>query len=234
MQLTSKRAIVPRAESPGLQSLQSRAPWAVAIRQRYGDSRQFMAAFAPTTQRYCLNNLPAALAPDGPPTLARVIKTYGDEAATAWIYIHVAECAGVMVDEGDRAAMSRDDIERVAQEIATGARGRRLNVASVLAFFAKLKSGEMETYGRLTAKRMLEHWHRYIPIAAREEDRLIAARERAEAEERRRRWAEEAAPEEVRRAKAAELGAYCRERGLPAPPFCLEALAQQEKTDKPE
>lgn len=144
---------------------QSNEPWALVIRQRYGSTEALLKSFAERNTAYCDNNLQDAIASDVPP-LCRLALAYGNDTAIAIIS---ALIASVIIDFGEEMQAGHPETQRVAQLILTSDRFRVLSMATIMAMFNRLRTGEIETFGKLSPRTILQALQRYIPIASERE-----------------------------------------------------------------
>lgn len=145
--------------------VQSNEPWALAIRQRYGTTETVFKAFSERNTAYCDNNLQDAIASNVPP-LCRLALAYGDDTATTILSTLIAS---VIVDFGEEMQAGHAEAQRVAQLILSSDRFRVLSMATIMAMFNRLRTGEIETYGKLSPRTILQALQRYIPIASERE-----------------------------------------------------------------
>lgn len=150
--------------------------WALAIKSHYGEFDKFSVKFSPKIQRYCATNLRRAIE-QGVPSFARIITTYGKERIVELISIHVLE---MIVSIGEDKDADRHDARFIAEAICDGERFRHLRFTSVLGFFHLLKCGEFEIYGRVTPRKVLEHFRKYADATRDKEDAIMADIEKQE------------------------------------------------------
>lgn len=162
MQLTTTRAKFPQL---------SNEDWAIAIRQRYGSTQDLFRTMSVDRAITYHSNLSQAIASDTP-TLVRLAKSYGNDATTALLEVHITSAILSMGEENDAEP---NDVKMIAQAILQNDNIKRLNMASVLSFFARLKCGEFKIYGKITPRKFMEIFNEYAEVAIEREERIVRA-----------------------------------------------------------
>lgn len=149
---------------------------AVAVRGRYGGAAQLSRAFSPRLQSYCDDNLTLAVG-GSCPTLGLLIAAYGPEVVQALVACHITDLVSQM---GEQTDMTPDDINATARSMCASQRLRLLTMASVAAFFNRMKCGEYPIYGRVSPRKLMEAANRYAEAAAERESKARDAMARQE------------------------------------------------------
>lgn len=163
-------------------------PWAVAIRETYGELPAFAAKFSPAVQKYCAHNIAKAVE-DDLPTFGRLIATYGEKGMAGLISTHMTEAILRMGEDRDADPY---DVQFISEAICESDRFRTLRFPSIFGFFHLLKCGEFDIYGKVTPRKILEAFRKYAIEQQAKENRLAYEKECREADEERDRWAREA------------------------------------------
>lgn len=214
MELISNR----QPSSSGRQSLQltsRQSSAARAIEARYGDARNFLLTFNPSSQRAhaaldCVGGTAAT------PRLVEVRWTYGDALAETWLE---AQLYDLNEYAGQREKMTPGQIEQTAQ-VLIDTYGY-LTVGEVMLFFRRFKAGR---YGHF--------WGSIDPLTITSAfadfmDERRVELQRIEAELERERQEREAAA-----SKAVSLREYCRMKGLPETDNIIDAIFQDKPNKK--
>ena len=141
--------------------------WAVEIYGRFGDLVAFSRRFGPQVQNYCAGHMLDAVAKDLP-TLARTVKTYGEEGTSALIGVHVTDA---VISMGEDRDVDPADVRFIARAICQSERLRKLRLPTILGFFHLLKCGEFDIYGKVTPRKILEVLRKYAVTAEEQEAR---------------------------------------------------------------
>ena len=157
MQLTTSKTRLPQL---------SNEEWAIAIRNRYGTTQDLFRTMSVDREVVYHLNLPQAIASDTP-TLVRLAKSYGNDATTALLEVHITSAIIAMGEENDAEP---SDI-------------KRLNLASVLSFLARLKCGEFKIYGKVTPRKFMEVFNEYAEVAIEREERIVRDLEKLRADQ---------------------------------------------------
>ncbi len=161
----------------------SQQPWAIAIRESYGNLPAFAERFAPKSQKFCARNMVKAVE-QNLPTFGRIVATYGEEGIAAVVATHITDAILRMGEDRD---VDPYDVQFIAEAIAESERFRTLKFTTVLGFFHLLKCGEFDIYGKVTPRKILEALRKYAIEAQAKENRIYyemeKERERREAEE---------------------------------------------------
>ena len=173
-----------RAET-ALATTGSQAPWALAIREEFGQLPDFALRFAPKAQKYCAQNMVKAVE-NNLPNFARIIATYGEPGIAGLINTHITDAVIKMGEEGD---VDPYDVQFIAEAITGSERFRTLRFTTVLGFFHLLKCGEFDIYGKVTPRKILEAFRKYAVEAQAKENRIAYEMEQRQAEAERREWA---------------------------------------------
>lgn len=192
-------------------------PWALAIREQYGDLPTFAAKFSIQQQKYCARNMVKAVE-NNLPTLARIIGTYGEEGVSGIINTHITDAILRMGEDRD---VDPADVQFIAEAICEGDRFRILRWPTILGFFHLLKCGEFDIYGKVTPRKVLEAFRKYAIDAKAKENRIAYEKEQRDRREEERRH-----DEQIRREREARA-----RKGLPPLPAdpVAAALADCEK-----
>lgn len=149
---------------------------AIAVRNRYGSAAQLSRAFCPRLQSYCDDNLAIAIE-SSCPTLGLLIASYGPEVIQALVACHITDLVSQM---GEQTDMTSDDINATARSMCASQRLRLLTMASVAAFFNRMKCGEYPIYGRVSPRKLMEAANRYAEAAMERESKAREAIDRQE------------------------------------------------------
>ncbi len=139
-------------------------------------------------QRYCYLNIENALRRKIPP-LVGFMKTYGEKNIRTIIAGHLSDA---IVKLGEDSDMDSFDVEFAVQAILDNRRARVLNFSSIIGFFYLLKSGELEIFGKITPRKILEQFNKYIEKAGRREDEIYRKLEHENNLRDREEWAKNA------------------------------------------
>jgi hypothetical protein len=170
MQLTTSKTRLPQL---------SNADWAIAIRNRYGTTQDLFRTMSVDREVAYHLNLPQAIASDTP-TLVRLTKSYGNDVTTALLEVHITSAIISMGEENDAEP---SDVKMIAQAILQNDNIKRLNMASVLSFFARLKCGEFKIYGKITPRKFMEIFNEYAEVAIEREERIVRDLEKLRADQ---------------------------------------------------
>lgn len=176
----------------------SQEPWALAIRQQYGDLPQLAARFKPDTQRYCALNMVQAV--EHAPSFSDMLHTYGEEAIAGILATHITDA---IVRMGEDRDIDMADIKFTATAICDIESLRILRLSTILGFFYWLKCGEFDIYGKLTPSKILMALRKYAKKALARQEDILYEKECREAREERERA----------KANAINLAEYARKRG---------------------
>lgn len=181
----------------------SNEPWAIDIRNRYGSLQNLVRTFSVETQSYCDRNFEKAIAADIP-TLVRLERAYGRDSIICLLKIHITSA---IISMGEQDNIDTTDQQFIAQNILDSEKLRTLNLASVLAFFNRLRAGEIELFGKISPAKILQAFNKYAKQAIEREHQARASiRQRQRQEEYARHSAQ-----------AVTFHEYCALRGISAP-----------------
>lgn len=121
--------------------------------------------FSPQLQAYCDDNLTIAVGASCP-TLGLLIASYGHDVIQALVACHITD---LMSQMGEQTDMTPDDINATARSMCSSPRLRVLTMASIAAFFNRMKCGEYPIYGRVSPRKLMEAANRYAEAAAERE-----------------------------------------------------------------
>lgn len=161
----------------------SQQPWAIQIRQDYGELPAFAQRFSPKVQKYCAQNMVKAVETNLP-TFGRVVATYGEEGMAAIVATHITDAILRMGEDRD---VDPYDVQFTASAICESDRFKTLRFTTVIGFFHLLKCGEFDIYGKITPRKILEAARKYAIEAQAKENRIAYEKENREARERRER-----------------------------------------------
>lgn len=179
--------LIPSRRQDAALTTTSQQPWALAIREQYGNLPAFASRFTPKVQKYCAQNMVKAVEEDLP-TFGRIVSTYGEEGVAAIVATHITDAILRMGEDRD---VDPYDVQFIAGAICESERFKTLRFTTVLGFFHLLKCGEFDIYGKVTPRKILEAFRKYAIDAQAKENRIAyekdcrehdAARERAAAE----------------------------------------------------
>lgn len=170
MQLTTSKTRLPQL---------SNEEWAIAIRQRYGATQDLYRTMGVDRAVVYHNNLPQAIA-SNTPTLVRLLKSYGRDVLKPLLEVHITSAIISMGEENDAEP---SDIRFIADAILQNENIKRLNMASVLSFFARLKCGEFKIYGKVTPRKFMEVANEYAEVAIEREERIVRDLEKLRADQ---------------------------------------------------
>ena len=171
-----------RRQETGL-ATRSQQPWAIAIRETYGELPAFTKKFTPAAQRYCAANTRKAVE-DSLPTFGRIVATYGEKGIASIINTHITEAIARMGEDRD---VDPYDVQFIAEAICESDRFKTLRFPSIFGFFHLLKCGEFDIYGKVTPRKILEAFRKYAIDQQARENRMAYEKECREAEEERER-----------------------------------------------
>lgn len=156
--------------------------WAIAIKNRFGDAQSLLMKLNPDVQEYCSDRLRLLCADDTMPTLVRVSIVYGNKVSETLLNTHLTEAIITMGEKNVEA----DEIKLIARTIRADENLRTLNVAMILHFFKRLKSGQFKIFGAVTPRKIMECMQAFSAEAKELEHsfRLQAEKEQREAERR--------------------------------------------------
>lgn len=183
MELTTSN----RRQETGL-AVRNQRPYAIAIREKYGELPAFTAKFMPKVQKYCAANIVKAVE-DDLPTFGRIVSTYGEAGVAKLVGIHITEAIQRMGEDRD---VDPADVQFIAEAICESDRFRLLRFPSIFGFFHLLKCGEFDIYGKVTPRKVLEAFRKYAIDQQARENRIAYEKECREADAERDRWAREA------------------------------------------
>lgn len=166
----------------------SQEPWALAIREQYGNLPAFAARFTPKVQKYCAQNMVKAVENDLP-SFGRIVSTYGEEGVAAIVATHITDAILRMGEDRD---VDPYDVQFIASAICESSRFKTLRFTTVLGFFHLLKCGEFDIYGKVTPRKVLEAARKYAVDAQAQENRIAYEKDCREAAAERERAAAEA------------------------------------------
>lgn len=161
----------------------SQEPWALAIREQYGDLPAFATRFTPKVQKYCAQNMVKAVE-NNLPSFGRIVSTYGEEGVAAIVATHITDAILRMGEDRD---VDPYDVQFIASAICESDRFRTLKFTTVLGFFHLLKCGEFDIYGKVTPRKVLEAFRKYAIDAQAKENRIAYEKDCREAEAERER-----------------------------------------------
>ena len=161
-----------RRQETGL-AVKSQQPWAIAIRQTYGELPAFAAKFKPAVQKYCAKNIAKAVE-DDLPTFGRIVSTYGEQGIAKLINTHMTEAILRMGEDRD---VDPADVQFISEAICESDRFRLLRFPSVFGFFHLLKCGEFDIYGKVTPRKILDAFRKYAIDQQARENRLAYEKE---------------------------------------------------------
>lgn len=179
----------------------SQEPWALAIRESYGNLPAFATKFSPAVQKYCAQNMVKAVENDLP-SFGRIVSTYGEEGVGALVATHMTDAILRMGEDRD---VDPYDVQFIAEAICQSDRFRTLRFTTVLGFFHLLKCGEFDIYGKVTPRKILDAFRKYAVEAQAKENRIAYEKDCREA----------AAAREQARANAVSWEQYAASKGLP-------------------
>lgn len=130
--------------------------WAVAIRERYGDSQNFLKEFNPGLQEFYADDIEHICREESIPILVRISKAYGDKTAEAFLEAQITDAAVFMGEPMENVEEKIKEIKLLARTIRTDENLRTLNLALIMLFFKRLKSGHYKIYGAITPRKVLE------------------------------------------------------------------------------
>lgn len=157
----------------------SQEPWAIAIREQFGELPELVQKFSIQTQRYCARNMVKAVENDLP-TFGRIVATYGEEGIAGLINTHLTEAVLAMGEDRD---VDPYDVQFIASAIVESDRFRLLRFSTVLGFFHLLKCGEFDIYGKVTPRKVLEAFRKYAVDAQAKEYRIAYEKEQRDRHE---------------------------------------------------
>lgn len=175
--------ILPSRRQETALTTTSHEPWALAIRETYGNLPAFAARFTPKVQKYCARNMVKAVE-ENLPTFSRIVATYGEEGVAALVATHITDAILRMGEDRD---VDPYDVQFIAEAICESDRFKTLRFTTILGFFHLLKCGEFDIYGKVTPRKILEAFRKYAIDAQAKENRIAyekTCREEAEARER--------------------------------------------------
>lgn len=157
----------------------SQEPWAVQIREAYGDIQEFSRRFGVKAERYCYENARRAVESELAP-FSRIIGAYGKKAVESFIGVHIAEAVARM---GEVDCMDSEDVRNTAEGICECIPARFLTFTSVVGFFHALRGGQWEIYGKLTPFKIMEAFRKYVTMRREEEIKFAHEKEQREEKE---------------------------------------------------
>ena len=187
----------------------SQEPWALAIREQYGNLPAFASRFTPKVQKYCAQNMVKAVE-NNLPSFGRIVSTYGEEGIAAIVATHITDAILRMGEDRD---VDPYDVQFIASAICESDRFKTLRFTTVLGFFHLLKCGEFDIYGKVTPRKILEAARKYAIDAQAKENRIAYEKECRKADEERDRWAREAR-EQTEPNPLTDWEAYAASHGL--------------------
>jgi hypothetical protein len=128
---------------------------AIALRKKT-DAVNLLKNWSPSQQQYCADNISKSA---DVPTLVTVSNAFGIDTSEMLLLAQIND-AKLFLDLKLDETSSRN----IAHAIAADNKLRRLNLASILAFFHKLKCGQYKQYGA-TTRGILEAMQEYFPAA---------------------------------------------------------------------
>lgn len=198
----------------------SQEPWALAIREQYGQLPAFAARFTPKVQKYCAQNMVKAVE-NNLPSFGRIVSTYGEEGISAIVATHMTDAILRMGEDRD---VDPYDVQFIASAICESERFKTLRFTTVLGFFHLLKCGEFDIYGKVTPRKILEAFRKYAIEAQAKENRIAYEKECREQEAERDRS----------RANAVSWEEFAASKGIPDASFMAYAarMAREEQARK--
>lgn len=157
-----------RPDTSGALAKRNSDPRAIAIRQQYGDLPQLCQRFNIEAQRYCANNVEAAIR-KGVPKFALIVRTYGEDGVSGLVGLHITDA---ILRMGEDREVDEYDVDFIARAICESERFRLLSMASILRFFHLLKCGEFDIYGKVTPRKILEAFRKYAVDQQAKENRI--------------------------------------------------------------
>lgn len=183
----------------------SQEPWALAIRENYGNLPAFATKFSPAVQKYCAQNMVKAVE-NNLPTFGRIVSTYGEEGVGALVATHMTDA---ILRMGEDRAVDPYDVQFIAEAICQSDRFKTLRFTTVIGFFHLLKCGEFDIYGKVTPRKILEAFRKYAVEAQAKENRIAYEKDCREAE----------AAREQARANSITWEQYAAANGIKDPSF---------------
>lgn len=138
--------------SPKRMKLAQSESWAVAIKERYGNSQDFLITFNPDIQEYCSENIERICTEGKVPTLVRLSRAYDNRTAEALLVTHLTDAVLNISEQ----SIDENEIKLIARTIRADENLRTLNIAMIMIFFKRLKSGHYKIYGAITPRKIME------------------------------------------------------------------------------
>lgn len=116
--------------------------YCAVIRHRYGSDYSLAKAWAPARQPYIAANIERAVE-SSVPTLVQFVMTYGTETIRKLLIAHAAQCIRL---SGAESLINESDLRAIADGIVNSSNPnvRLLTFASIVTFFYRLATGEIE------------------------------------------------------------------------------------------
>ncbi|MEG1540258.1 MAG: hypothetical protein RR383_09970 [Muribaculaceae bacterium] len=162
--------------------------WAIAIKNRFGDAQSLLMKLNPDVQGYCSDRLEMLCTDDTIPTLVRLSLAYSPKVADALLNVHLTEA---LISMGEQS-IDANEIKLIARTIRADERLRTLNIAMVLHFFKRLKSGQYKIFGAVTPRKVLEAMQSFYNEAIELQRRFSIEHEKAERKAEREAYEREA------------------------------------------
>lgn len=176
----------------------SAAPWAIALRQKWGSAERLMSVFNPSLQSECARHLDSVFSREKAPSVARFAGAFGTEAAKAWLVLQLRQL-GEFAGQKDKQSLKQMD---ETAEVLMAEYGY-LTLTEIMLYFHKFKCGAYGTfYGSVDG----------IAICAGMKDFLEFRRDHMNRLEREKRERERAAQEAKDKAECISFSEYLRRK----------------------
>lgn len=161
---------------------------AIVLKSQYPTIERLLSVYRVDRQEYCALNIDKAV---NAPTLVSIIKAYGDDQFVAFLNPHLTMVALEMGEQ----SLDAVEIATACRLIRGSEKLRMLKLSSLLAFFHRLKTGEFEFFGKLSAYKILQALNKCYPeLMTRQYEAQIEAEKaeakKIEAEKEHITWAE--------------------------------------------
>ncbi len=176
-------------------------PLSISIRKRFGGIDSFARRFSPAQQRFCAQNTRVAVENDLS-LFGQLVKAYTSDSMAKVIGVHVSEA---LMRMGEQREVNPEDVRFVSEVICDSRLSHRLRFPAIFGFFYHLKSGELDIFGQLTPRKLLEAFRKYAEKQLAVEERLIIEKEQRNEEKKRDEY----------RSKAITWEEYAKLRGIP-------------------
>ena len=133
-------------------------PGARVIAQ-YKNEQGFLAAWNPSNQAYCHNNLAKSIET---PTVNEVRRCFGEEFLTKFV---CGMLTNLIMFRGEEDAMDETEIAMCASLIVNNHNLCVLNLAFFLNFFFEMKCGKYKVFGKLSPGKLMECYQEYYKWA---------------------------------------------------------------------